>query len=699
MTMPFTDVSNFVFFQLINDHLRDEINTFQWNLLTSTARFIGAIGLMLLSVWIALQGLRVVTGRSRQPMMALVGDSLRAVLILGIATGAAGVSSNLYWTLTDGTASAITALASQHADSPYANIDKNLAYMQAMFSAIDSLASGGDPSVESAKTRALWFSSIGIAGPGVIGGSLLLLNKIALALFVGFGPLFVLCLLFEKTKALFEKWLLYGIGTVFSLAVLSFMVGLANNIVQAVAMSFLARFAVLLADTGSLGGASTAGEGITSLAMQQGGIGLVLTTLIVSAPPMAAAFFRGVLGQFQVFSAFGMIGRGTEAGANHVRRTAATADTTGQGAADQSALSESDRQLMTVRFQRASGDSNAALDYIKRNEWSGLTDTSAPQTPGQRYVDVYGGDSLMTSGLADGGPLATELAGRFAKGVAHGAVDMVWQPVAQVLDLGQVAYGTAYGFATGGLYEPRWFSAIGQNYEAGMAYGETVTRAVLGSNPVTGVGMASFDLAGSALKGDWGGVAEGAGGLVGGFALAKYGQRYLAPEPGAQLGFYRRTSSIDVRDPSGMAAPLPAKEVGNFTSAEPVYLGGRTLNRVFDSVDFDRAVGGAKPNGGYWTEKAYADETNWRAGVAVPAKQPWNNGTLQGEWRPADGWGWGGKAAPQVLGSDYSTKKYGFSIGWLQRGGDYQIFVPNSYSPAVIPPSAIKVSPTPWSKP
>ena len=107
--MPLADASNFVFFQLINDFLREEIDTFQWNLLTSTAQFIGATGLMLLAVWITFQGFRIVTGRSRQPMMALMGDSLRAALILGIATGAAGVSSSLYWTLTDGIASAITA--------------------------------------------------------------------------------------------------------------------------------------------------------------------------------------------------------------------------------------------------------------------------------------------------------------------------------------------------------------------------------------------------------------------------------------------------------------------------------------------------------------------------------------------------------------------------------------------------------------
>ncbi|WP_175472809.1 hypothetical protein [Luteibacter sp. 329MFSha] len=39
--------------------------------------------------------------------------------------------------------------------------------------------------------------------------------------------------------------------------------------------------------------------------MQQGGIGLLLTALIVSVPPMAAAFFQGTLGSFMSYSAFG----------------------------------------------------------------------------------------------------------------------------------------------------------------------------------------------------------------------------------------------------------------------------------------------------------------------------------------------------------------------------------------------------------
>jgi hypothetical protein len=41
------------------------------------------------------------------------------------------------------------------------------------------------------------------------------------------------------------------------------------------------------------------------MAMQQGGLGLILTMLIISAPPMAASFFQGTMGQFMAYSQFG----------------------------------------------------------------------------------------------------------------------------------------------------------------------------------------------------------------------------------------------------------------------------------------------------------------------------------------------------------------------------------------------------------
>ena len=296
-------LSQFLFFQTINDFLRDEIDIFQWQLLQRTALLVGSLSLLLLTLWIMLQGFLIVTGRSREPMMALAGDSLKAILIISLATGTASASSQLYWAMTDGTANLITRVVTGDSGSPFKDIDRSLAYMQATFTVIDSLSAGGDDAQESAKSRAMWFTGIGLAGPGVIAGSMLLLNKIAIAIFVGLGPLFILALMFNQTKSLFSRWLYYGVGTLFSLGVLSFTIALSLKMVQAVAASFLARYAAAkFLDLGE------GMNGINSMALQQGGLGLVLSILIVSAPPIAASFFQGMLATFSVYSSFGNVG-------------------------------------------------------------------------------------------------------------------------------------------------------------------------------------------------------------------------------------------------------------------------------------------------------------------------------------------------------------------------------------------------------
>lgn len=70
------------------------------------------------------------------------------------------------------------------------------------------------------------------------------------------------------------------------------------------------------------------------MSMQQGGLDLILTMLIVSTPPMAAMFFQGVLGNFTPYSAFnqgqgavvppGQLGAGAPIPASVVHRTAET---------------------------------------------------------------------------------------------------------------------------------------------------------------------------------------------------------------------------------------------------------------------------------------------------------------------------------------------------------------------------------------
>lgn len=293
-----------VFFGEINDFLRREIDIFQWSLLQRTTLWVGSLALMLLTLWIMIQGYRIVTGQSREPMMALVGNSLKAVLIIGLATSMAGGSSQLYWSMTDGAANQISSLVSGDSGSPFASMDKNLVLMEGAMAAIDTLGSGSQTAQDNAKDRALWFTGIGIAGPGVIAAAMLILNKIAIALFIGFGPLFILALLFPQTKSLFSKWLFYGIGTFFSLGVLTVMVSLSMKMIAAVAGAFLAKYAAAQAM-----GIQGAMGGINSMALQQGGMGLLLSVLMVMTPPMAAAFFQGTLANFAASSSFGQVGR------------------------------------------------------------------------------------------------------------------------------------------------------------------------------------------------------------------------------------------------------------------------------------------------------------------------------------------------------------------------------------------------------
>jgi len=65
--------------------------------------------------------------------------------------------------------------------------------------------------------------------------TILPIYKVALALFVGLDPIFICCLMFKATKQMFWRWLNYGLGTLFSLAVLSLMTSIVLDLTLRVA--------------------------------------------------------------------------------------------------------------------------------------------------------------------------------------------------------------------------------------------------------------------------------------------------------------------------------------------------------------------------------------------------------------------------------------------------------------------------------
>ncbi|MEI2429442.1 type IV secretion system protein [Lysobacter yananisis] len=266
-------------------------------LLKRTMAWASQIALVATTLWIMLAGYRIVTGQSREPMMALVANATRMAFIVGLATTMSFGGASLHRFFTQDLDREVHELFTDDSRSSADAIDKNLAYMQVAISAIDAVQIPEDnQELREKKSRALLFAGVGTASPPMVAGAMLLLYKFTLALFIGLGPLFILCLMFDQTKDLFRKWLMYGIGTLFSMAMLSVVVSMA--------LELMAKVAVALWVAKAVGIPGTDAEGLGMQAMQQGGIGLLMTTMIVTVPPAAAMFFQGTLGSFSYSSAF-----------------------------------------------------------------------------------------------------------------------------------------------------------------------------------------------------------------------------------------------------------------------------------------------------------------------------------------------------------------------------------------------------------
>ena len=299
----------FVYFVLIYNWLSDKINTFGLDLMASLMTWASGIALVLVTLWIMIQGYRMITGQSRDSMMALVMNMTRVAIIVTAATTMSMFGANLHHFLTTDLSTEVNHLFTGDSSTAAETIDDNLAWTQLALGAIDAVqVSPQDVSLSNTKDNALLMAGFGTASPPMAAAAMLLLYQFTLAIFIGLGPLFILCLIFDQTKALFQRWLLYGIGTIFSMAVLAFVSSLVLQ------LSLRVAAALWTATTINTITGNTA-EGFSTQALEQGGLGLLMTVLIISVPPLAAMFFQGTVGAFYFNSAFGQ-GGGNRQGPN-----------------------------------------------------------------------------------------------------------------------------------------------------------------------------------------------------------------------------------------------------------------------------------------------------------------------------------------------------------------------------------------------
>ena len=257
----------------------------------------------LFTLWIMVQGYLILTGRSQENLKAFIFNLGKTYIIILVALGVSSTSEFSLRTLTEITTDGIASLMTGNSDVSECTlkstsslmgckIDKSLTVAQASMAFINQIDTADNPNIAAQVERAKLFAGAGAAGPGIVTGTMLIIYRVAMALFVGFAPFFILCLMFKKTTPYFTKWLNYGLATMFSSALLAAMASISTDLVKIIAESQY-KYSKIASVTSIITGESV--TGIFNSAMNQLGLGLMLSTVLIVVPPMAGNWFNGMM--------------------------------------------------------------------------------------------------------------------------------------------------------------------------------------------------------------------------------------------------------------------------------------------------------------------------------------------------------------------------------------------------------------------
>lgn len=172
----------------------------------------------LLAIYVILWGWSMMRGVISEPITDGIGRIVRLALIAGIALEIGnynGFLANMLWDSPDALANSIGGGSgttnSNYLDSLMSQMF-NLGGAYYQKAQANSSALGVPDLGMLSMAYALWFSAVVATGYAAF---LLALSKIALAVLLGVGPIFVFLILFEPTKRFFDAWLGQALNYVF----------------------------------------------------------------------------------------------------------------------------------------------------------------------------------------------------------------------------------------------------------------------------------------------------------------------------------------------------------------------------------------------------------------------------------------------------------------------------------------------------
>ena len=288
------NTENLGFFILIKTYVEILIMKFGDRGLSALSTVLIPSLMSMVTVWLMFEGYRILNGQSREPLNMFLWRGAKMVVIITVASWIMNNPTGLRDWISEHIKNPIASVivGGEYA-SPEAMVDSSLLLMHLIMGAFGSLQAATSNDNGSAFSNFIMASGVAQGAPAVVAGALLLLNEIALSLAILTSPAFILCLLYDPTKQYFKGWLKFFLGSLLTMAVLSVMVTIGLKVMLVYATKVLGEYGVGAAVAGS---ASQDRPGIAQITIMQGGLGLMMSTLMITAPLLVGNLIGSSLG-------------------------------------------------------------------------------------------------------------------------------------------------------------------------------------------------------------------------------------------------------------------------------------------------------------------------------------------------------------------------------------------------------------------
>ena len=296
------NTENLGFFILIKTYVEILIMKFGDRGLSALSTVLIPSLMSMVTVWLMFEGYRILNGQSREPLNMFLWRGAKMVVIITVASWIMNNPTGLRDWISEHIKNPIASVivGGEYA-SPEAMVDSSLLLMHLIMGAFGSLQAATSNNNDGALANFIMASGVAQGTPAVVAGALLLLNEIALSLAILTAPAFILCLLYDPTKQYFQGWLKFFLGSLLTMAVLSVMVTIGLKVMLVYAAKVLGEYGVGVVQAGS---ASQDRPGIAQITIMQGGLGLMMSTLMITAPLLVGNLIGSSLGGFSGYNMF-----------------------------------------------------------------------------------------------------------------------------------------------------------------------------------------------------------------------------------------------------------------------------------------------------------------------------------------------------------------------------------------------------------